>query len=222
MACGVVAVWFMLQLMGRRGDRQRSAFYRRLHKTFGFVFLALLLLLSYYCARFVRIGGDNLPVRAVIHSVLALALFIALAIKLLIVQFYREFLRIVPTLGLLVFALAFMVYSTSAGYFFLVRSGHTPVADVSRSVKLSVDEIEGMRIFERECSFCHNADSAEPKLGPGLKGILDGERSLVSGKPATRENVTEQLLNPVGGMPSFASKLETEEMQKLLAYLETL
>ncbi len=79
-----------------------------------------------------------------------------------------------------------------------------------------------MRTFERECSFCHHADRLEPKLGPGLKGILKGGRSLADGRSATRESVIEQIVNPAGGMPSFGSALEPEEMQKLLAYLETL
>ena len=219
MISGILAVWSMFSLMGRTERRLSAVVLRRLHKAFGFVFLFLLLFLSYICAKFVRIGGDNLPVRAVIHSVLSLALIVVFLIKVFIVQFYRGFMRFVPVMGVIVFVLAFLVYATSAGFFFLVQARQQPVEPAGA---LSTPEGEGKLIFDRQCAICHHADRLEPKLGPGLKGLLKGEFFPTSGQPATPENVRRQLLEPMGGMPSFKTALGEEDIEALLAYLRTL
>ena len=42
------------------------------------------------------------------------------------------------------------------------------------------DAAAGKEIFETKCIVCHNADSKDKKIGPGLAGIKDGK--LPSGK----------------------------------------
>mgnify|MGYP006284973209 FL=1 len=82
---------------------------------------------------------------------------------------------------------------------------------------------KGAQLFrEKGCSQCHYADRTEDKLGPGLKGVLQREQLPVSGRPATRENVKEQLVNPVDSMPSYENRLAEEEIQLMLDYLESL
>jgi len=165
--------------------------------------------------------GDGMSVRAVFHGVLALALLIVLALKLSIVQFYKQFLRYVPGLGMTVFSLAFAVFFTSAGYFFLVTGEPTEAEEPTSEVSVSADAQRGGALFDSKCSFCHYADRTDSKMGPGLKGVLEGEKLPVSGKPAMPENVTQQLLNPYKNMPSFNS-LSEQEIKELVAYLQTL
>jgi mono/diheme cytochrome c family protein len=212
----------MFTLMGKPERKQSGTALRRLHKTSGFVFLFLLLVLTYYCAKFVRLGGDNLPMRAVIHSLLSLGLLIVLLLKVFIVQFYRGLMRFVPVMGIIVFVLALLVYATSAGYFFLVRTRPRSAQLAERAPSLSALEEEGKEVFDRHCVLCHYADRLESKLGPGLKGLLRGETFPASGQPATLENVRRQLLEPTGGMPSFKTTLSEEDLEALLAYLDTL
>ena len=79
---------------------------------------------------------------------------------------------------------------------------------------------DGKEIFDTKCSVCHNADSKDKKIGPGLAGIKDGK--LPSGKDATDENILENLNKGGNGMPAFEKLLSDEEKASLIAYLHTL
>ena len=78
----------------------------------------------------------------------------------------------------------------------------------------------GKELFETKCSVCHNADSKEKKIGPGLQGIKDGK--LPSGKDATKENILENLNKGGGGMPAFEKLITDEEKGRVIAYVLTL
>ena len=231
LAAGIVAVLSMLTLMGRAEKKMSGPALRRIHRTAGIIFFILTLVISFVCIRYVAAFGGRLAVRPVFHAVLALALFIVLLLKITIVRFYREFLRIVPTLGMTVFVLAFLVVGTSAGYYFL-KAGPAIGKEPPITEKVQEEEAEplealvgsvdlGSALFEQNCSFCHYADRTDSKLGPGLKGVMDVEKLPASGRPPTAENIAKQLAEPVGTMPSFTSLTEKQVLD-LIAFLETL
>ena len=83
------------------------------------------------------------------------------------------------------------------------------------------DATKGKSVFEDNCSVCHNADSDEKKMGPGLKGLFK-KAKLANGKAVTEANV-RALINAGGnGMPAFADQLSEEERNNVVAYLKTL
>jgi cytochrome c len=83
------------------------------------------------------------------------------------------------------------------------------------------DATKGKDVFESNCSVCHNADSAEKKMGPGLKGLFKKEK-LNNGKKPTEANI-RALINAGGnGMPSYDDMLTPEEKNDVVAYLKTL
>src|SRR5262245_10284714 len=51
----------------------------------------------------------------------------------------------------------------------------------------AADAKKGEASFDN-CAVCHNADSTEAKIGPGLKGLFKREK-LVNGKPVNDANV---------------------------------
>ncbi len=218
---GLIALISMLTLMGRTERKTDAKFLRRLHKITGAVFALLFLVISYFCLHYVKVLGDGMSTRAVFHSVLALALFVVLAFKLSIAQFYRQFLRYVPGMGMTVFSLALLVFFTSGGYYFLVGGESQEQKSPQAEVGTAADAQTGKVLFESKCSFCHYADRTDSNLGPGLKGVLKEETLPASGKPATAENVEKQLLTPYQSMPSF-STLSGQEIEDLVAYLKTL
>ncbi len=232
---GLIGVICMLTLMGRTERKISATFLRRTHKVAGLIFTILLIIISYFCIKYVAMVGDTLSVRAVFHGVLAIALFMVLVIKISIVQFYKQFMRYVPGLGLTVFALAFIVVFTSAGYFFLrsedfqarteqVTKAHqeeTKEEINEKVVSIEGDAEKGSTLFESKCSFCHYSDREDSKMGPGLKGILKREKLPYSGRLALEENIKKQLMTPISSMPSFSSLTE-EEIAHLLAYLKIL
>ena len=82
------------------------------------------------------------------------------------------------------------------------------------------DAAAGKTLFEAKCAVCHNADSKDKKIGPGLAGIKDGK--LPSGKDATHDNILANLNKGGNGMPAFEKLLTDEEKENLIAYIMTL
>jgi cytochrome c len=82
------------------------------------------------------------------------------------------------------------------------------------------DPAKGKEVFE-QCAGCHNADSTEKKLGPGLKGLYSKDK-LVNGKKPSDESVLQQVNEGGNGMPGYKELLSDQEKKDLLAYLRTL
>jgi cytochrome c2 len=79
---------------------------------------------------------------------------------------------------------------------------------------------KGQEVFQ-QCSVCHNADSTEKKMGPGLKGLFQNEK-MNNGKKPTEANVRAKVDEGGNGMPSYKEMLSDEEKNDLIAYLKTL
>ena len=229
---GFVATLIMFHLQGRGDKVKRPDRVRGAHKAFGFVFFVLLLVLVFTGMRYVAWDRGEPSARAVFHVVLASALFILFILKLLIVRFYRGLLGYVSTIGIIVFVLTALVFSTSAGYY-LARRGQIwgargeaasgPAAEaVALEEEAGVREAElGAAVYEQYCAYCHYPDKTDSKLGPGLKGVLRAETLPVSGRPATVENILSTLENPIGTMPAF-TELTAEELEHLIVFLQTI
>jgi mono/diheme cytochrome c family protein len=138
----------------------------------------------------------------------------------------------VKTIGPIIAFLTLGMIGTSAGYYFLVTKFGTdlPVKRAAEGkpeilkvvVKTDPESIrKGKELYESKCTFCHDAYSDKATVGPGHKGLLKNPTLPASQKPATPENVVEQLRNPYKNMPSFAY-LSDEDIAKLLAFMNTL
>jgi cytochrome c2 len=210
--------------MGKTERKISAQLLRKTHRVAGFVFAGLLLLISYFCLKYWAMAGDQLSTRAVLHGFLSLALIIIFILKISIVQYYKQFLRFVPIMGMIVFILTFVVFSTSAGFFFLRTLCAKPESSeisVTSQTPLPVNAEKGAVLFKSKCSSCHYADKEENKQGPGLKNILKREKLPSSGRPANVENIKKQLKRPFLVMPSFTS-LSEQEIADLIAYLKNL
>ncbi|MDP3260579.1 MAG: cytochrome c [Thermodesulfovibrionales bacterium] len=80
---------------------------------------------------------------------------------------------------------------------------------------------KGKELYESKCYFCHDAYSTKREVGPGHKDILKNLLLPVSKKPATPENVANQIRNPYKDMPSFSYLLD-EDVENIVAFLNTL
>ncbi|MBN2409639.1 MAG: c-type cytochrome [Candidatus Aminicenantes bacterium] len=221
----------MLALMGRTEKKANPERWRRFHRLAGYLFAVFLLALSAMgISIFVR-AGDSLPLRAVIHAFIGLFILAVFFLKWLIARFYRQFLRMMPALGLTVFVLALVMFSM-AGYFFLRAAASAPLPGEVSSAALPPPlptrapadggiADRGALLYAKLCASCHYADRAEGKQGPGLKGLFSRSSLPYSGKPATEENIRRQLVHPARSMPSF-SRLSAQELADLMAYLKTL
>ncbi len=82
------------------------------------------------------------------------------------------------------------------------------------------DPAKGKDVFD-QCSVCHNADSTDTKVGPGLKGLFKMDK-LVNGKPVTEANVRDLINTGGNGMPAYADQLSEQDKNDVIAYLKTL
>ena len=92
---------------------------------------------------------------------------------------------------------------------------------ISENTAEAESVMAGKDLFEKNCSFCHFAKSTDTKVGPGLKGLFDRDKMLVSGWAVTPKNVQLQLITPFDQMPPF-DHLSDTEIQTLTDYLQTL
>ena len=82
------------------------------------------------------------------------------------------------------------------------------------------DAAKGKEVFE-QCGVCHNADSTEKKMGPGLKGLFK-KAKLGNGKAVNEANVKAVIDAGGNGMPAYESILSNDEKANVIAYLKTL
>jgi cytochrome c2 len=82
------------------------------------------------------------------------------------------------------------------------------------------DAAKGKAVFE-QCAVCHNADSDEKKMGPGLKGLFKKDK-MSNGKKPTEAAVRSQIDDGGQGMPAYKDMLSDQEKDDLIAYLKTL
>jgi len=83
------------------------------------------------------------------------------------------------------------------------------------------DPAKGKDVFTQNCDVCHNSDSTETKMGPGLKGLFKKPK-LNNGKPVNDANVLGQINEGGNGMPAYKDVLSDAEKANVLAYLKTL
>jgi cytochrome c len=80
---------------------------------------------------------------------------------------------------------------------------------------------KGKATFEENCSVCHNSDSEERKMGPGLKG-LSKRAKLVNGEAMSDAAITKLVNEGGNGMPAFGDLLTAPEKADVLAFLKSL
>jgi mono/diheme cytochrome c family protein len=87
---------------------------------------------------------------------------------------------------------------------------------------LNAQQAAGRKIFDAECARCHEPYSTRGKKGPGLKGMFQHKFLSLSGLPANDERVSDIIRLGRNEMPGYSQKLDSQELQDLLAYLHTL
>jgi len=117
LAAGTGAFLTMMSLMGRPGKNGDTGKARKVHKVFGWLYVVLLAPLVYLGIDFLGEMGDGMSTRAVFHVVLAETLIALLLVKVLIVRFFKGFVKTATALGMALFVLTVVVFLVTAGFF---------------------------------------------------------------------------------------------------------
>jgi cytochrome c len=98
----------------------------------------------------------------------------------------------------------------------------SPAPSSPTSAASTTAEARGKEIFTEKCAACHNADSNEKKVGPGLKGFYARGTFSSDNTKFTDESLTKFIQDGKGMMPPFKGSLDATKLQDLIAYLKTL
>lgn len=223
----LLSLWSMLEILGKEKKSFGVHILRRVHSIAGIAFLILFLGLSLWCVLFLIPNRGELSFRALIHSLLAVAVGLVFSVKLAIVRRYRQLLQYVQGMGLSLFFLSALLFATSGGYFLLMYTfplSSPHALDVRTTANESDNDLvrKGAQLFSENCVSCHESSSTEIKLGPGMKGVMKNPTLPSSNQPATPQNVMDRLINPYKMMPSFKDTLTQDQMTALIEYLKTL
>ena len=239
----IVALFTMFEIFGRDTIKYNVTRLKLLHRVNGLIFIILFLYLSYLCLNFLMATKVELSSRVTFHSVFSLAIITLLAVKISFIKFYKKFYGQARILGLVVAITTFGMVGTSGIYYLLVSEFGTDnmVANAMQSKMegpvqtaenmdtpgiplLKTDSVSierGKVLFEESCAFCHDPNSLNSLVGPGLKDILKNPTLPSTKRPSTPENIVSQLKIPYKRMPSF-SNLSQKNITDLIAFLNTL
>jgi cytochrome c len=102
----------------------------------------------------------------------------------------------------------------------LAQDSSTKTAPKKTAAKAS--PTKGKEVFAEKCSMCHNADSDQKKIGPGLKGLSKRGTFTVNGNKVTDENLKNWIENGDSLMPPFKDVLDEQQIKDVIAYVKTL
>jgi cation transport ATPase len=114
--------WAAMSVRGASKPPPSARLRLRLHRIFGYVFLAYFIWISYICLdlmnRLANAGGYDLDSRATIHATLALAIIAVLLLKISFVRSFPKYRANAPTMGIVI-TVATLVLWFLAGYMFM-------------------------------------------------------------------------------------------------------
>jgi mono/diheme cytochrome c family protein len=87
---------------------------------------------------------------------------------------------------------------------------------------LNPQQAAGRKIYDNYCDRCHEPYSTRGKKGPGLKGVFQKKYLPISGLPANDDRVTDIIRLGRKEMPGYSQTLSQQDLEDLLAYMQTL
>ena len=178
---GAAAVWLIFD--ASKGSRTQTARDRilRAHRIAGYLFIALFCFMSWFMLLKVKETPDELPLRAMLHILIAMVLAPLLLVKVVIARYYKSFTAALVPLGLTIFTLGFVLIASSAGPYLLRKA-------VVKNISLETVNMGGVKIdlqssetlTQKRCSRCHNLDRVvgARKDAPGWVATVNKMRAL--------------------------------------------
>ncbi len=97
-----------------------------------------------------------------------------------------------------------------------------PPKSTGKKLASGISAVRGKGVFGEKCAVCHNANSAEKKIGPGLKGLSKRGTFTGNSNKITDESLKAWIENGDTLMPPFRDALTAEQVKDLIAYIKTL
>lgn len=156
---GALNVCLIFHASRRLQDRKANARLIRAHRAGGYLFILLFCVMTYFMLLKIKDMPDDLSLRPMLHMTLALLLAPLLFVKVLIARYYKSYHSVLMTLGIGIFAIAFVLVAMTAGPYVLRRA---TIRNVSmEAVHLGSRKIDlqaAQSLTQKRCGQCHNLD----------------------------------------------------------------
>lgn len=206
MTFGAVAVFFMLELKGNPKDRPVNKRLIWIHRIFGYLFVAVFLVMLIMMIDKTASFRDEFSARAVFHIALALAIVPLLTIKLLIVRRHKRLTSELLYFGVPIFLFAFVLSGLTAGKYFLDLSNfHYTTLSEQDAEKLDLKI--GRDLYNVKCSKCHTLDRVSNYQGREGWTEIVNEMALLDA-PHINEFDVKQIINYLERKPGLSSEKE--------------
>ncbi len=156
---GAAAVWLIFDASTRSRNPTARDRILRAHRIAGYLFIAIFCFMTWFMLLRVKDTPDELPLRSMLHVLIAMVLAPLLLVKVVIARYYKTFTAALVPLGLTIFTLGFVLIASSAGPYLLRRA---TVKEISmqtvnmEGVKIDLQSSEALT--QKRCSRCHNLD----------------------------------------------------------------
>jgi len=175
LAAGATAALTMLYRMGRPGDKPRAAGLWA-HRVAGYLFVALMTFVFAGMLYRVATFDKGMTPGLAWHAAAALAVMAFLFVKWAVVRPFRGMMKLAPALGIVVFALAFLVVNLGTAVYLLdwlaprraaaaaeakagegARAMHEEMLQLMTPEAPEVDRLHAARfVFAEKCGRCHH------------------------------------------------------------------
>ena len=154
---GACAMLLMLELRGNPGSKEGNKRLIKAHRITGYIFIALFFIIL--TTMFSKAGTyqEEFSPRTMLHVALGILLIPLLTIKILIVRRFKRLGSQVPSLGLAIFLLLFLLNCIAGGYYFLHWSDMRQVVLSEHDLEMLDVEI-GRRLVGEKCVRCHTLE----------------------------------------------------------------
>jgi ferredoxin-NADP reductase len=178
---GAVAVWLMLEASRRTQNATARERMIQAHRTAGYIFIAMFCAMTWFMILRVKDVPDELPLRSMLHILVAMILAPLLLVKVIVARYYKNSANVLVPLGITIFTLGFVLIASAAGPY-LLRT--VTVKDISLEAihmgAVTIDLKGSEDLMQRRCSRCHNLDriAGARKDAPGWLATINRMRAL--------------------------------------------
>src|SRR5258707_7584911 len=155
---GTAAVWLIFDASRRTHSAAAREKRIRAHRIAGYLFIGLFCLMAWLMLLRVRSSPEELPVRWMMHVLLALVLAPLLLVKVLVARYYKTFTSVLVPLGLTIFTLGFVLIGSSAGPYLLRSSAVERLSLQYPTGATGIDLPSAEQLMLKRCSRCHALD----------------------------------------------------------------
>ena len=129
---GGLNVWIMLT--NRGSSKRNSRLWMRIHRTVGYVFIAVFSITVYFMLMRIKGDSDELPPRILLHMSMALILAPLLVVKVLVARYQPVSRGLLSALGTTIFAISFALVVMNIASFLLRNAKSDAVSPVISAV----------------------------------------------------------------------------------------